>query len=422
MKILFIHQNFPGQFKHLAPHLAKRGHQVVALTLRVKERTKWKGVQVLPYALDKRDGQRVHRWLVDLDTKMTRAESCFKAACLLRDQGFKPDLIVAHPGWGESMFLRDVWPEARIGLFCELYHLDEYPHSGFDPEFGPKGDLSDSLRLRMKNLNNHLHFAIGDAGISPTKFQADTFPASFRDKITVCFDGIATDQLIPNPAAKMTLPNGQVLSRNDEVITFVNRNLEPYRGYHVFMRALPDLLKERPNAQIIITGGDEVSYGSRPPKGKTWKQIFIDEVRGRISDADWARVHYLGRIPYTDFTAMLQLSTVHVYLTYPFVLSWSVFETMAMQGAIVGSATDPVKEVITHGETGRLVDFFDGAAMVQEVSNLLDDPEQREYLGRNARKLMVERYDLARVCLPSQMEWLADLAKMEPAKYGTVCL
>lgn len=409
MKILFIHQNFPGQYKHLAPLLASKGHQCVALTLRVKEPTNWNGVRVLPYALPNRKGQNTHPWLVDLDTKVTRGEACYRAACKMKDAGFSPDLILAHPGWGESLFLHDVWPDARIGLYCELYHSAEYPHLRFDPEFD-RGDADLSgLRIRMKNINNHLHFQMADAGISPTRFQADTFPCEFRDRITVIHDGINTALSRPDPNARLTI-DGQVdVTRNDEVITFVNRNLEPYRGYHVFMRALPRLLRERPQAEVLIVGGDEVSYGARPPGGKTWKQIFIDEVRGQISDTDWERVHFLGRIPHDKFTRLLQVSRVHVYLSYPFVLSWSLLEAMSCGASVVACDTAPVKEVIAQDETGRLVDFFDGDALVGQVCDLLEHQEARERLGAAARSLIQKRYDLRSICLPRQLSWVDDV-------------
>lgn len=409
MKILFIHQNFPGQYKHLAPLLASKGHECVALTLKVKEPTAWQGVKVLPYRLANRSGQNVHRWLIDLDTKVTRGEACYHAAVKLRDSGFTPDLILAHPGWGESMFLRDVWPRTRIGLYCELYHQTGYPHVNFDPEFPVPDDGTDILRLRMKNLNNHMHFGMANAGISPTKFQADTFPSSFRKRISVAHDGINTVQACPNHEVVLKLDNVPQLTKADEVITFVNRNLEPYRGYHIFMRALPRLLKERPNARVLIVGGDEVSYGAAAPKGQTWKQIFIDEVRDQISDADWERVHFIGRIPYDAFLQLLQLSTVHVYLTYPFVLSWSLMEAMSCEAAIVASDTAPVREVITHGESGKLVDFFDQDALIEEVCTLLEDEEQRKALGAAARRKMQAEYDLRSICLPRQMNWIKSI-------------
>ncbi|WP_120499009.1 glycosyltransferase [Roseovarius sp. EL26] len=411
MKILFIHQNFPGQYKHLAPLLASQGHECVALTLKVKEPTTWNGVKVLPYRLPNRGGQNVHRWLVDLDTKVTRGEACYHAAVKLRETGFTPDLILAHPGWGESLFLNDVWPSARIGLYCELYHQAGYPHMNFDPEFPAPDAGTDGLRLRMKNLNNHLHFGSASAGISPTRFQADTFPQGFRNKITVSHDGINTAQACPNPDVVFKLDKVPELTRDDEVITFVNRNLEPYRGYHIFMRALPRLLRERPNARVLIVGGDEVSYGAAPAKGKTWKQVFIDEVRDQISDSDWNRVHFLGRIPYEAFLKLLQVSRVHVYLTYPFVLSWSLMEAMSIEAAIVASDTPPVREIIGHGETGRLVDFFDKDALVSEVCALLEDDDQRRALGQAARWKMQAEYDLKSICLPRQIDWIRSVMR-----------
>jgi glycosyltransferase involved in cell wall biosynthesis len=323
---------------------------------------------------------------------------------------------VAHPGWGEAMFLRDVWPQARIGLYCELYHLSDPDHLGFDPEFMPRVDQVERLRIRMKNLNNLIHQPLCDMGISPTRFQADTFPAAYRDRISVIHDGIDTDHLTPDPAARFDLADGRTLTRNDEVITFVNRNLEPYRGYHVFMRALPDLLARRPQAQILVVGGDQVSYGAKPPNGQTWKQIFIDEVRGRIPDEDWSRVHFLGRIPYDRFVTLLQVSRVHLYLTYPFVLSWSLFEAMSVGAAIVASDTAPVREAVRDGETGFLVDFFDGRALVDRACALLDDPDLRQRFGQAARSHVRGKYDLSRICLPQQLDWIERLAAASPGQ------
>ena len=201
------------------------------------------------------------------------------------------------------------------------------------------------------------------------------------------------------------------MTRDEEVITFINRNLEPYRGYHVFMRALPKLLKARPNAQVVLLGGDEVSYGSRPPSGKTWKQIYVDEVRKQISDEDWARVHFMGRVPYDVFLAMMQVSRLHIYLTYPFVLSWSLLEAMSTEAAILASDTAPVLEAIKHDETGWLTDFFDADALVEKANALLEDKETRARLGKAARAFVLKTYDLKTQCLPKQLEWVSGLAK-----------
>ena len=409
MKILFIHQNFPGQFKYLAPALVQQGHTVVGMTMQKTDAKDWQGVQLYRYAAKRGTTPNVHPWISDFETKAIRAEACFRAALKLKADGFTPDVIVAHHGWGESLFLKDVWPNAKLAIYCEFYYHPHGADVGFDPEF-PATDEGEVCRLRLKNLNNLLHFEVASAGISPTHWQASTFPEPFRSKITVVHDGIDTASLAPNPNVSLTLNGNLVLTKRDEVITFVNRNLEPYRGYHIFMRALPEILKRRPKARVMIVGADDVSYGARPANGQKWKDIFANEVRPLISDADWSRVHFLGHVPYTVFIPLLQLSSVHVYLTYPFVLSWSLLEAMSVGCAIVASDTQPLHEAIKHNETGRLVDFFDVPKLVDEVCGLLDDPDHRARLGANARAFAQANYDLQTVCLPRQLEWVQTLA------------
>lgn len=418
MKILFTHQNFPGQFKHLAPALARQGHQVVALAMRPGSLAPWQGVQVVPYQATRGSTPQVHPWVVDFETKVIRAEACFRAARALLAQGFVPDVIIAHPGWGESMFLKEVWPQARLGVYCEFFYHQHGADTGFDPEFAVADD-GEACRLRLKNLNNLLHFEAADAGISPTHWQASTFPEPFRSRIAVIHDGIDTAALAPNPAVSLALNTaaGQAitLTRQDEVVTFVNRNLEPYRGYHSFMRALPELLRQRPRARVLLVGGTDVSYGARPDPARhgasTWKEVYVNEVRPHIPDADWARVHFLGHVPYQHFVPLLQLSTVHVYLTYPFVLSWSLLEAMSVGCAVVASHTAPLREAIVPDETGRLVDFFDPQALTREVVDLLEHPAERQRLGLNARRFARQHYDLQTVCLPRQMQWVQALAQ-----------
>ena len=408
MKILFIHQNFPGQFKYLAPALVQQGHTVVAMTMQKTEAKEWQGVRLAPYTATRGTTPKVHPWISDFETKTIRAEACFRAALRMRAKGLNPDLIVSHHGWGESLFLKDVWPQAKLAIYCEFYYHPLGADVGFDPEF-PVKDEGEVCRLRLKNLNNLLHFEAADAGISPTHWQASTFPEPFRSKITVVHDGIDTEAVAPNPAVSLTLNGNIKLTRADEVITFVNRNLEPYRGYHIFMRTLPELFKRRPQARVLIVGADDVSYGARPEEGKKWKDIFASEVRPQISDADWARVHFLGHIPYQHFIPLLQLSTVHVYLTYPFVLSWSLLEAMSVGCAIVASDTQPLREAIRHDDTGRLVDFFDVPGLANDVCALLDDPVASQRLGANARAFAQATYDLKTVCLPRQLQWVQGL-------------
>ena len=407
MRILFVHQNFPGQFKFLAPALAvSPDHEVVALVMHKQLPVSWQGVRVVSYRPKRSSTAGIHPWLIDLETKIIRAEAVFHAAQALNASGFQPDVIVAHPGWGESLFLKDVWPDARLAIYSEFFYTASGSDVGFDPEFPEQSQAVSTPRLRLKNLNNFMHFDIADAGLSPTHWQASTFPEPFRHKITVIHDGIDTVAMAPSPAAVLTVASGREVKAGAEIITFVNRNLEPYRGYHSFMRALPEILRQRPNAQVLIVGGDDVSYGAKPPAGQTWKEIFLSEVRDQI---DLERVHFLGMLPYAQFRTLLQISAVHVYLTYPFVLSWSLLEAMSIGCAIVASDTAPVREVIRHDETGRLCDFFDAGKLAEAICELLDQPEERKRLGLNARALAMKEYDLRTVCLPRQMAWVASL-------------
>ncbi len=346
----------------------------------------------------------------DLEAKVIRGEAAFHCALKLKAEGFEPDVIIAHPGWGESLFLKDVWPKARIAIYCEFYYQQTGADADYDPEFAAK-DERQAYRTRLKNLHTLAHFEFADAGISPTLWQANTYPKLFRNKISVIHDGIDTTIARPKPGVTLNISNKITISSCDEIMTFVNRNLEPYRGYHILMRSLPEILRRRPRVKVIIVGGDGVSYGSAPrgDEKRSWKQIFIDEVRGDISEEDWRRVHFVGYIPYGIFIQLLQISTVHLYLTYPFVLSWSMLEAMSTGCAVVASKTPPVQEFIEDGRTGVLVDFFAKDRLVEAVCDLLDDKDARGRMGRRAREFIVERYDLKSRCLPQQIKWVESL-------------
>jgi len=386
---------------------------VSATTINTSDNFDSNGVELFHYSPSRSSSEKIHPWLIDLETKVIRAEALYRKASGMKSSGYTPDVIISHPGWGESLFLKHIWPRAKIGVYCEFYYGSEGRDSNFDPEF-LQNDQADVCRLDMKNINNLVHFEIADAGIAPTKWQASTFPDRFKSKITVIHDGIDTTKIRPDPLAELNFTNGVSLSKKDEIITFVNRNLEPYRGYHIFMRSLPEILKRRPNAKVLIVGGDGVSYGAPPKGGQTWKEIFAREVRPRISDNDWARVIFLGNLSYNHFLALLQISSVHVYLTYPFVLSWSLLEAMSAGCAIVASNTQPVRELIRHNDTGILVDFFDVQNLSDQVCQLLDDRPMRGKIGKNARAHIEKNYDLEKVCLPKQIKWVESLINLKP--------
>ncbi len=407
--ILFIHQNFPGQFKHLAPALAARGHQVKALAITGQALD---GVDLIAYKPQRSTSSQIHPWVAEFETKVIRGEACGQAMLALRDKGFHPDLIVAHPGWGESLFAKDVWPGAKLLSFLEFYYAATGTDVGFDPEFARSGFAADA-RLRLKNAHNLLALEASDWGLSPTAWQRSSLPAFFQDRVSVIFDGIDTDQVKPDGHARLNLTQGNAsasvplqVQAGDEIISFVNRNLEPYRGYHIFMRALPAVLRARPRARAVIVGGEGTSYGAKPPDGTTWKQKFLDEVKDEL---DMSRVHYVGNIAYASFLRLLQVSACHVYLTYPFVLSWSCIEAMAAGCLVLASRTPPVLEAIQDGHNGMLVDFFDVQALSSRMIEVLSEPRSVVALRETARRDAVERYDLKRVCLPQQLQLVESL-------------
>lgn len=411
MKILFIHQNFPTQFIHLAPALVRLGHAVKAFSYARYCPTPWEGIDIIfPDLPSIPSPGGIHPWLHTLQEQVFHGEGIFRAAQKLKDADYSPDLVIAHPGWGDSLFIKEVWPHTRLAIYCEYFYRAENSDANFDPEF-PMLEPGLACHVRMKNANYYLHFPLADAAISPTHWQAQTFPEPFRSHIRVIHDGIDTITLVPNPHASITLNGTTLLTPEDEVITFINRNLEPYRGYHIFMRALPEILRRRKNAHVIIVGGGEVSYGSPPPEGESWRTLFAAEVRGDISDEDWSRVFFVDKVDYALFVGILQVSTVHVYLTYPFVLSWSLLQAMSTGCAIVASNTPPVQEVMADGKTGLLFDFFDKAALCDKVCTLLADPELRGRIGADARAHILAHYDLNSVCLPQQIQWVEDILK-----------
>ena len=392
MKVLFVHQNCPGQFKHLAPALAAEAHQVLFITQKGKPTPL--GVKKIEYSPHREITPKIHPYLAGTETAVLNGQAVARVGFALRDKGYRPDVMIGNPGWGETLYLKDVWPDCPLISLCEFYYNGSGSDVGFDPEFRTGPDAL--LRARTRSAQHLLAIEAADFAYCPTHWQRAQFPTPYHNKIKVIHDGINTSRIGPNSDAQFRLPNGNDLTRADEVLTYVSRNLEPYRGFHSFMRALPEVLKMRPNAQVVIVGGDDVSYGGRPKKGGSWRQAMLAEV-GPLPD----RVHFTGRIPYDTYLRLLQVSSVHLYLTYPFVLSWSMLEAMAAGAFVLGSNTPPVTEVIEDGKNGWLVDFFDKDLIAKRVSQALEVRDEQQQLRRAARQTVVSRYDLA-ACLSAQ--------------------
>ncbi len=404
MKVLLVHQNFPGQFRHLSPLLAARGDEVVALTINIPRARHGARVVTVPIRRETGPG---HRWTRDFETKIIRAEAAFHRAQALRAEGFVPDLILAHPGWGDTMFLKVVWPEARFVLYCEYFYRARDADHDFDPEFAlAESPAEAEIRTRLLNLPQRMQFDDADAGLSPTRFQAATYPASMQGRITVIHDGIDTDAAAPGPARGISLADGRRIAPGDEIVTFVSRTLEPYRGFHTLLRAWPAIQRARPAARLAIVGRDGTGYGAAPPAGTSWKSLFLREAGDAI---DPARVLFTDAIDHAVFLNLMRLSTLHVYLTRPFILSWSVLEAMASGCAVLGSDTAPVREFVDDGRTGVLVPFADPVALADAAIALLADAPRRRRLGDAARALILARVDLRTIVRPALTGWLDDV-------------
>ena len=398
-RILFVHNNFPAQFRFMAHALPGLGHACAAISSPTGQSVG--GLPLARYKPERGTTPGVFSPALRAEADLVRGSGAAQAAVALRDRGFTPDLIIGHPGWGETTFLREVFPKARQILYAEFYYRGEGADVGFDPEFGAP-DLSERMRVHAKNATAALAYAEADRLVSPTAFQASLLPELFRAKCAVIHEGVNVEEIRPSPPARVTLADGTVLDIDTPVVTFVNRRFEPMRGFHTFMRSLPRLLKGVPNARVVLIGADEPGgYGLSAGQGTTWRARLEAELGGRL---DRSRIHYTGRLPLDQMHRLMRLGAAHVYLTYPFVLSWSMLEAMALGCHLVASDTAPVREVIEDGVNGRLVDFFDHDALADRLIEACTTPRaDTEAMRGAARQTVLDRLDRKRVCEPA---WL----------------
>ena len=410
MNVLLVHNNFPAQFSHLARALADDRNVRVA-AIGAENARPVNGVKLLKYKLSNVDVSATHPFARRFDVECHRAEQVIYLLSRLSSTGFVPDVIVAHPGWGETLPLRTIFPRARIILYCEFFYGSEGRDVGFDDEF-PEIGVDGHVGVHLKNAATLLGLTVSNLGISPTHWQRTTFPKEYQPIIEVIHEGVDTEAAKPAADAVFRLGSGQELRRTDEVVTFVARNIEPMRGYHIFMRALPQIMAKRPHAQILVIGKDQTYYGAQPPKDKTWKSIFLDEVADQI---DRSRLHFTGWLPYGEYLKALQVSSAHIYLTYPFVLSWSLIEALSCGCLIIASDTPPVREVINE-ENGILVPFFQPDKLAETVIDALAKPRSFQAMRKQARRTAVEQFDLKRVCLPKMVALIHKMADSRPAQ------
>ncbi len=414
-QILFIHQNFPGQFKMLAPELALNSKYEVHAMYAEDIKTNIPDINYHKYTIDKVN-KAIHPLALEFESKMIRAESAYLKAEQLKEEGLNPKLIITHPGWGESFLLRVLWPKAKFLSYHEFYYSIEDSDIDFDETdpFRPSDQTHTKKKLVARNAPLLTPLVESDAVITPTEFQKSTAPEIFHDKISVIHDGVDTDAIKFYSDSFITVKGGTndiKLTRDSKVVSFVNRTLEPYRGYHKFIKSIPAIQKAHPETYFILVGDkepDKVSYGGGPPKGQSYKDLFLKDV---IDDLDMSKIIFPGKIAYEHLLSLFCISSAHVYLTYPFVLSWSLLEAMACEALIIGSSTKPVKEVIQDKKNGLLVDFFDVEGISKSVIDALSNPKKYEKLRKNARKTIVDNYDLKKVSLPKQIKLIESLLK-----------
>lgn len=433
-RILIIHQNFPGQFLHIAQHLSKRP-DVEVIGLGRDSAPGAPGVTWFKYKLHRHTRPDAHPYLRQMEDAVLHGQAVARAMEVLKKRGFIPDVILAHPGWGETLYAKEIFPQARLIHLCEWYYSTQGADFGFDPEYPTT--LDDRLRITTWNALHLLNLQNCDEAIVPTEWQKGRHPAIYQSKLRVIHEGIDLAHLGPDPHACVTLafpsPSGatpdqapsqaqaqpktqaqtqtqasvttpsqepqqtaisrMTLKAGDPVVTYVSRNLEPYRGFHTFMRALPGVLKAHPYAQILVIGGDSRSYGALPKDAPNWREKMLRELSPELGE-HLKRIHFLGKVPYGVYKQILQVSAVHVYLTYPFVLSWSLLEAMAMGCRIIASDTAPVREVLRDQQNGELVDFFDTDALTHKILAALNDPEQGRAL-RDAAQQTAKAYGIS---------------------------
>ena len=406
MIFLFVHQNFPAQYVHIVRHLAGDPRNRVLFITQSGEHA-MEGVEKHVYRPEPALRPGPHPYNSAYEAAVRTGLAVMQVCRGLRAQGVVPDIVVGHCGWGETLLIKEVYPDTPVLSYFEYFYHATGAEIGFDPEFAPRRD-DDSVRLFLRNAVSHMSFVASDWGHTATHWQRSLFPAQMQERISVLHEGVDTDLIAPNPEAWLELARSPTrLTRADEVITFVARNLEPYRGFHWFMRALPELLRRRPRAHVVVVGGDGISYGEAPPYGGTYREMLLAELGPRL---DRERVHFLGQVPKETYLNVLQVSSVHVYFTYPFVLSWSLLEAMAAGCLVLGSNNAPVTEALHDGHNGLLVDPFDAAAICNRVDAVLDDPERLQGLRHAARATVIAHYDLRTQLLPRWEQLLTEAA------------
>ena len=390
MNVLFVHQNFPAQFGPFAFRLAATPGWTCTFVSQKAEGVV-RGVRCLKYALAGGATEKTHYCGRTFENAVWHAHAVHD--CLKTAPDVKPDLILGHSGFGSTLFLRDLYPGVPVVNLFEYFYRVADSDLDFRPDF-PSQPI-DRLRARARNAMILLDLDNCDRGYCPTDWQRSRFPAEYQPKLTSVFDGVDTGLWTPTPDAPRRV-GGHDLPADLKIVTYATRGMESMRGFDVFMRAAQQVANRRRDVLFVVVGQDRVCYGgdAKHTGGKTFKEWVL----GR-GEYDLSRFLFTGLLPEAELARLFSLTALHVYLTVPFVLSWSVFNALACGAPVLASDTAPVREVIADGVTGLLRPFFDADAFAEAIDRVLDDPAAVRPLGEAGAKLVRERYSLER-CLP----------------------
>jgi len=405
MNILFLHPSFPAQFLYLAQHFVKNKKNKVFFITKETNGNRLAGVNMVLYKPARAGTKGIHKYAHYLEDAVLDGQAVVRAIIEIKEKAnFVPDVIIGHTGWGSTLYVKDIYPDVPlIGYFEWFYHS-----FGSDVGYWKDENVSydDRLRIRTQNAHHLLNLATCDIRYCPTQWQKEQFPKEYQAEMKVIHEGIDTEFCCPNPDTKLILPQLKLdLSDAKEIITYISRGFEPYRGFPQFMEAVRILMKKRPDCHVVIVGVDRSCYGSSPARDKTWKQLELEK-----GGFDMKRLHFTGLLDRESYRTVLQASTVHVYLTRPFVLSWSMLEAMAMGVTLVASATPPVEEVVTDGENGLLANFRSPEHIASRIEEALDNENLRNQLKKAARKTIEEKYSL-KDCIRKQINMIYSVIK-----------
>lgn len=393
MHVLFVHQNFPAQFGHVADYLA-RHHGYRCTFVSEKPAGRVGAIERIPYRPAGGATRQNHYCSRTFENAIWHTHAVYEALKARPD--IQPDLVVGHSGFGSTLFLRELYGCPIINYF-EYFYRPSGSDMDFRPDF-PSREL-DRLRARARNAMLLLDLENCDLGYSPTCWQRDRLPRLFHDKVRVIFDGVDTSLWRPRPGLPRRV-GGRTFPDDVRLVTYATRGMESMRGFDIFMRMAKKLCERRADVLFLIAGEDRVCYGGD------------DKVTGTRSFKEWvlaqdtydlSRFVFLGLLPPAELAQLFALTDLHVYLTVPFVLSWSLLNALACGATVLASDTAPVREMIAQGRNGLLVDFFDVDGFAETAQRVLDAPAEYRALGAAGVEMVRSRYSLD-VCLPQMVE------------------